>query len=75
MIPCGVCGVNGSRPMGLVSFVGAVRRIVKCSTGGVFLPVRPNSICRACTSAAALRRRLGFGPGAPVRRKIGRAVS
>lgn len=67
---CGVCGVNGRGPRRLVRFVRILRGTLNGATRGRCLPVRPNSICRACTSIDRLRHSFSFGPRAPVRSKL-----
>lgn len=72
--PCTICGVNGRGPRGLLSFIRVLdRRLMEtgillrsCSfrTRGRLIPVRPNSIPIACTSADTLRHSFKCGPDA-----------
>lgn len=69
-VPFCVCGVKGSTPMRLVSFVSIVRGATNGATVGRVVNVRPKSIMYACTSANQLRGSFNCGPSASVRRKV-----
>lgn len=78
--PCTICGVNGKRPRGLLRFIAVLRRRLlqtgilptSCSfrSRGRLIPVRPNSIPIACTSATTLRHSFNCGPSAPLHRNL-----